>query len=724
MILIEGAPGIGKTILSKEIAFQWANKSILKNKRLLFSLFMRDPQVKNVINVQSLVKYFCQSENLTNKITDWLMLTSGKYLTIILDGYDEMSEENKNYFIIDGIIGRKTLPSCGIIITSRPVASLRLHDIVSLSCRAEILGFTEEDRLSFIQNELIGQKDKIKELTDFLSSNPSLNALCYIPLNMSILLCLTEAGINALPKTQTMLYQKFIIMTIIHFLRKDNVIFKATISSLDDLPAPYDQVIKELSEFAFIALQKDQLVFTLAEVKAKCPTLTPSNWYGLGLLKLAQYFKSQDACDHESFHFLHYSMQEYMAAYYIASLKDKELLSLLKETFWDVHYFNTWIMYVGITGGKKITFIQFLSGNQLLMSKWLSGPKISNKIVNDKIRCLHLLHCSTEADCEILLSVENIFQEQIIDLSNTSLSINNMHTLAMLLLRLPNKQWEKLNLSGCNINDDGCDSLCEIFVSKNVSFSIKSVDLSNNNIQWEALCKLCEVLQLWHTEELIITIDALYGKITMIEIEKFKSELYEGINHRLFIGKQFSGRILCTHMANQQIMLVTYSNQHVIKCDRLYHCKLNEMTISNIGNLIKQVSIEHISFSYRFPYDELHIKSTTLSQYINKVKFCGYNMHSKGAFMISVPSNIQYSYSLPHQIADDFVTAVICHNIQSESSYLTAIPTILCPAIKNSLEIIHDMEKITLTDNNIDEKAADDIAALYLIIIINYENYV
>ena len=106
MILIEGAPGIGKTILSKEIAFQWANKTILKNKRLLFLLFMRDPQVKNVTNVQSLVRHFCQSENLTNKITDWLMLTGGKYLTIILDGYDEMLEERKNHFINE-IIGRK-----------------------------------------------------------------------------------------------------------------------------------------------------------------------------------------------------------------------------------------------------------------------------------------------------------------------------------------------------------------------------------------------------------------------------------------------------------------------------------------------------------------------------------------------------------------------------------------------------------------------------------------
>ena len=35
-ILIEGEPGIGKTILSSEIAARWANKNLLDDKALLF----------------------------------------------------------------------------------------------------------------------------------------------------------------------------------------------------------------------------------------------------------------------------------------------------------------------------------------------------------------------------------------------------------------------------------------------------------------------------------------------------------------------------------------------------------------------------------------------------------------------------------------------------------------------------------------------------------------
>ena len=710
IILIEGAPGTGKTILSKEIACQWANKKVVNSKSLLFLLFMRDPQVKCLIDLQSLVKYFFQDENLTNEITKWLMVTGGEYLTIILDGYDEMSEKSKACFIIDGIIGRKQLPNCGIVITSRPAASSQLHNVVN--CRAEILGFTEQDRQSFIQNALVNQNDKIKEVTDYLTSNPFLNALCYIPLNMSILLCLAEAGINMLSKTQTMLYQKFIIMTIIHFLNRE---IPTTISSLNDLPSPYDKIIMELSQFAFLALQKDQLVFTLAEVKEKYPNLTPANWYGLGLLKPAQYFKPQDACNHESFHFLHYSMQEYMAAYYIASLKDKKLLTLLRETFWNLHYFNTWVMYVGITGGKHPTFIHFLSGNRFHISSRLYSPKISNKILNDKIKCLHLLHCSAESsDCEILSSIKNVFQEQTIDFSNSNLSVNDISTLAMLLLRSPNKEWEKLNLSGCNINNDSCELLCELFLSKKVALNIKSVDLSNNNIQWESLYKLCKVFKLWQTEELVISFDSLYNRNTAYEIDSFISKLHKSI-HTSFTGKLFSGILLCTYITEQQTMVVAYSEPECVRVLKLFHCNLNNMAVENLKNLVIQQiesgAILEISFSYRFSYNELLTKSATLHQYIKMAVFRGSNMHSKGAYMINTPSTIQYEYSMHHQITVDHLTAVICHNIQSKSSYLKAVPVTLHTTV-NLQKIFCDMEKITLCNNNFHKEIADDIAAL------------
>ena len=143
IILIEGAPGIGKTILSKEIALQWVKNTVLHSKQLLFLLYMRDPRVKLMTDVYSLVKYFCHSDHLTKIITDWLIETSGEHLAIILDGYDEISEDDKSHFIHSDITGRKALVKCALVITSRPAASAHLHNRVN--CRAEVLGFTEED---------------------------------------------------------------------------------------------------------------------------------------------------------------------------------------------------------------------------------------------------------------------------------------------------------------------------------------------------------------------------------------------------------------------------------------------------------------------------------------------------------------------------------------------------------------------------------------------------
>jgi len=96
---------------------------------------------------------------------------------------------------------------------------------------------------------------------------------------MSILLCLTNEGMDKLPNTQTKLCQEFVTITITHFLKKDKKLPTASIAELDDLNDPHNQIIKESAQFAFISLQRDQLVFTQTEVKAMYPNLTPANWF-------------------------------------------------------------------------------------------------------------------------------------------------------------------------------------------------------------------------------------------------------------------------------------------------------------------------------------------------------------------------------------------------------------------------------------------------------------
>ena len=187
-----------------------------------------------------------------------------------------------------------------------------------------------------------------------------------------------------------------------------------------------------------------------------------------------------------SYNFLHKSIQEYIAAYHIASLPPGVLSNLLNKTFWDSKYFNIWIMYVGITEGDQKKFKQFLSGNPFKV--FTPNPsKISNEILNDKIKCLHLLWCAAEAqETKFLYCIQNMFEDNVIDLSNKTLSQTDIKTLAVLLLNLPGGPWT-LNLSRCNINNKHCKVLFDTFTSQTVTTDIQMVNISFNNILFRKL---------------------------------------------------------------------------------------------------------------------------------------------------------------------------------------------------------------------------------------------
>ena len=273
LILIEGAPGIGKTVLSKEIAYQWAENKLLNFKKLVFLLFARDPNLQKMVTLENLTQYLCNNNKRGSDLSEHLLQTEGKDLTIIIDGYDEMSEEDRTTSLVAKIINRNVLPECGLVITSRPTASLHLHDMAD--CRVEVLGFTEEDRLDYIQHALEGSQDKIKLLQSYLQSNSTINALCYVPLNMTILLCLYEDIISSqntslnednmqqigLPNVQTEMYEKFIMMTITRCIKRSNKNFSDKHWKICELPELYNKIFSELLHLAYFALMNDKIVF-------------------------------------------------------------------------------------------------------------------------------------------------------------------------------------------------------------------------------------------------------------------------------------------------------------------------------------------------------------------------------------------------------------------------------------------------------------------------------
>ena len=379
VILIDGAPGIGKTYLCREIAYQWSQGKILTDKRFLFFLHAHDPRLQLLKHIKDLVALFCELENeeKIDMIYGHIKETQGEILTIALDGYDEFYGGLQSDHLLSRIIRCEILPKCGVVITSRSFACGSLCG--QADRRMEILGFTRNDRQHYIQRALEKNPDDIARLKQYLETHPTVDSLCYIPLNMTILLQLfTE---NDLPQSCTELYEKFVNLTITLHIEKDEK-NKKLLQIGDSFKGSIKQ---KLACFSYEALRKDVVVFTYEEVSRACPEIMQSSGtiHGFGLLQATQHFTTNGKT--LSFNFAHSSVQEYLAAYYIQYLPDDRELDLLRDTFWDKRYLNTWIIYVGLTQGRSFAFKHFLSGNQFsFTSKLFKEFHIAQKILQVK----------------------------------------------------------------------------------------------------------------------------------------------------------------------------------------------------------------------------------------------------------------------------------------------------------------------------------------------------
>jgi len=324
-VLIEGAPGIGKTILSKQIAFEWASKKILHEKELLFLIILRDPNVQEIKNIYQFVCYATKAStinNTVNTIVQYLEDTSGKHCTIVFDGYDELSIEKRddNDFFIAKIIKHEVMKLSSIVITSRHSASSNIQNVIDY--RVEILGFTKEKRDEYICQCLKGNTKKVKRVREYLMANAFIDGLCYIPLNMAILVCLAlESDAENLPKNQTEINDQFTFATISRYLKKQHNLEDCG-KNYKDLPTQFKQHFNILCKLAYVFLGKNKIVFNDDDIKNNCPKLL-GKWSSLGLLKVVKYHGFLKCTPIASYNFLHFSIQEFLAAYHIHTLNCK-----------------------------------------------------------------------------------------------------------------------------------------------------------------------------------------------------------------------------------------------------------------------------------------------------------------------------------------------------------------------------------------------------------------
>ena len=499
-ILIEGAPGIGKTVLAKEIAYQWATNEILTEINIIFLIYLRDPQLQSITTTKQLVEYMsmgCLDDEQITTFNKYLVNSKGKQLCIVMDGFDEYPPSlQENSFIVD-IINGGVLPEAIVVITSRPTATVSLHDRVDR--RIDILGLPKEERDKYISQALSSTPTKKTKLERHLKQKPVINGLCFVPLHLAVLLYLFQQG--SLPETLTEMNESFILHTIYRNLKKHGKTPSGLVSKLTNVPKPVLDIVYNLSELAFKGLQENKLVFTFEEMEQVCPFIdeTVGAINGFGLLQAIQHYphKGAAAGTTTSHNFLHYTMQEYLAALHVSNLPSEQQSSLMKKTFWDGHYNFMWMMFVGIVGINSEVFVNFVSKGKVYKHK--SGIRIAENILSDKRKRLHVFQCYMEAksSTEAPDVISDMFKDDKVIIDKVKLLPHHISSL-MTFMSSSFMQWKTLELKECNITDVGMNVL-EQFISENLS-TLEYVDLSHNvSSPWDVYCAIiryCSVSNL------------------------------------------------------------------------------------------------------------------------------------------------------------------------------------------------------------------------------------
>ena len=326
-LLIEGAPGIGKSTFAWEVCQKWGQHQLFNEYSLVVLLRFRDKRVHEAERIIDL--FYHPNHKLQSDIVDNITETGGHGLLLILEGFDEApaSKRTMNSIFVRLFTGQE-LPKATVILTTRPSASAGLHQLCrgKHSRRIEIVGFGKKEIDEYIQCAFSDEQSQ-SDFKEYLSLYPHIHSMMYVPLNSAIVTHVYESCKSrgaVVPKTMTKLYSSLIRTLLLRYL-KDKEEYKDTctnINSFKDLPqSVYDQFC-EICKIAYkgIVCAETELIFQDL----------PTDFDPLGLMQSCpELYVDRGAS--VSYNFLHLTVQEYLAAYHISQQSRDEQVAFMRE---------------------------------------------------------------------------------------------------------------------------------------------------------------------------------------------------------------------------------------------------------------------------------------------------------------------------------------------------------------------------------------------------------
>ena len=317
-ILVEGAPGVGKTTFAWKLCQGWAKGELLQDWSIVILIQLRDERVREAKNLYELVYH--PDERVRERVCQQLSNGYGKGVFVIIDGYDELSDKQQSSSsVFQQLVSRLLLHQATLMILSRPIATRTLPRSYysHINQRIEILGFTKENVDRYITSTCSNEPELAAQFKSYLSSQSFLYSLMYIPLHCAIVTDLFLIKLKQLgseyyaPKSLTEIYTDLVSSQLLRYLSGHPVHNQKIwlIDKFTDLPEEVYRDFLELAEVAANGIKEKVYVFHSV----------PKETLGL-MHQVEEVYPGRGRS--VSYSFLHLTLQEYLAAYHWSQQSD------------------------------------------------------------------------------------------------------------------------------------------------------------------------------------------------------------------------------------------------------------------------------------------------------------------------------------------------------------------------------------------------------------------
>ena len=335
VVLVEGAPGVGKSTFAWEYCRRWERGEIGQHYQLVLLLRLRDTRMSRARTLGDLIPN--PTADMHQAVVSHLESSHGLNVLIILKGFDELPDacrSKESVFL--RLISGELLPSATVMVTSRPWATKTLimdysHCIFQ---HIEILGFTSEQIVSHIRSVLPG--DEAKNLEAYISNHPQIRGCMYIPLNTVIVLSVFKERQASMPTTLTELYTAVVQTLLVRYFRGRRdlekcskcIIHEDLFKSLSDTctcivkrnflelcQLAYKSIMGKAADLLSKGRGQVQLIFEESDL--------PEDFDNLGFMdSVTELYATRGPVS--SYNFLHLTFQEFFAAIHISTMSPAE----------------------------------------------------------------------------------------------------------------------------------------------------------------------------------------------------------------------------------------------------------------------------------------------------------------------------------------------------------------------------------------------------------------